>query len=259
MRLSLLLLLLNVFQIFSQEDHSMLVEYEFVTSLNGNSSIRDASLMTLDNYKSQYVVYGKKSQDSEFKQSENDDMKYTKTFEISDGQNAYMLTDLRKKTIEYNSKIGKKKYLIIDSIPYFNWILESDKKHIGNYICNKATLNFRGRSYIAWYSSDIPISHGPWKFYGLPGLIIEISDTKNNYRWRVKKITYPYIVENEINFDSFELNEISIKDYIILLDKNSERTKQILMSRMPSGTEIVDGEIEIKRESIELEYEWETE
>lgn len=44
--------------------------------------------------------------------------------------------------------------------------------------CRKATGYFRGRNYIAWFCSDIPIPYGPWKLGGLPGLIIKAYDSK---------------------------------------------------------------------------------
>lgn len=65
--------------------------------------------------------------------------------------------------------------------PNFNWKILNEFKVINDYKCQKAMLNFRGRDYIAWFSNDIPISDGPYKFRNLPGLIFEIQDTKNNF------------------------------------------------------------------------------
>jgi len=63
----------------------------------------------------------------------------------------------------------------------FNWQLHNEKKKILNYNCQKATCSFRGRNYIAWFTPEIPLKEGPYKFGGLPGLILQISDTKNEY------------------------------------------------------------------------------
>lgn len=51
------------------------------------------------------------------------------------------------------------------------------------YTCVKATAKFRGRTYEAWFASDIPIFNGPWKFGGLPGLILSLTDSKNEYHF----------------------------------------------------------------------------
>lgn len=63
----------------------------------------------------------------------------------------------------------------------FNWKLQEGSKKILDYECKKATVEFAGRIYTAWYTNDIPISDGPYKFEGLPGLIMEISDSKNEF------------------------------------------------------------------------------
>jgi GLPGLI family protein len=61
------------------------------------------------------------------------------------------------------------------------WILQKGKDTILGYICNKATAYFHGRHYTACYTMDIPSHLGPWKFSGLPGLILKINDDKNEY------------------------------------------------------------------------------
>lgn len=57
------------------------------------------------------------------------------------------------------------------------WVLhEESAKNILGYKCQKATCKFRGREWTAWFALDVPISDGPWKFCGLPGLIMEVYD-----------------------------------------------------------------------------------
>lgn len=40
------------------------------------------------------------------------------------------------------------------------------------YTCKYATINYRGRHWKVWYTEEIPLSYGPWKLHGLPGLIM---------------------------------------------------------------------------------------
>lgn len=61
-----------------------------------------------------------------------------------------------------------------------------EKQQIGSYNCQKATTQFGGRQWIALFTSDIPFQDGPYKFYGLPGLIIKIEDDAGNYAWVLK-------------------------------------------------------------------------
>lgn len=67
-------------------------------------------------------------------------------------------------------------YLYEDSI-CMQWILSEDStKNILGYECQQASCKFRGREWTAWFATDIPVSDGPWKFCGLPGLIMEVYD-----------------------------------------------------------------------------------
>ena len=68
-----------------------------------------------------------------------------------------------------------------ENIPSFQWKTESDTTTILTYTCQKAITTFRGRKYTAWFAPEIPSNNGPWKFGGLPGLILKISDESNSY------------------------------------------------------------------------------
>lgn len=67
-----------------------------------------------------------------------------------------------------------------DYIPQ-NWVMSDSTKAILGYTCQKAECDFRGRHYVAWFSTEIPVYDGPWKFNGLPGLILEVYDSKMFY------------------------------------------------------------------------------
>ena len=73
------------------------------------------------------------------------------------------------------------KYIYMEREPVFDWIFTSDTLTVLGYLCKKATCLFRGRYYTAWYAPDIPLSNGPWKFNGLPGLILKVEDADRDY------------------------------------------------------------------------------
>ncbi|MFZ4927962.1 GLPGLI family protein [Chryseobacterium sp. Mn2064] len=68
-----------------------------------------------------------------------------------------------------------------------NWKLIDETKVINTIHCKKAEVTFKGRNWIAWYSPDIPLLYGPYKFSGLPGLIIKITDDKEDYDFELVK------------------------------------------------------------------------
>jgi GLPGLI family protein len=78
--------------------------------------------------------------------------------------------------IDYLSTVPDK-YRFTETIPPQAWQIAADTATILGYHCQKATATFRGRNYEAWFSPEIPVNEGPWKFFGLPGLILKVSDT----------------------------------------------------------------------------------
>lgn len=66
------------------------------------------------------------------------------------------------------------------------WKVLTENEKVGAYNAQKATTDFGGRKWVAWFSKDIPINDGPYKFYGLPGLIVKIEDEEKDYSWELK-------------------------------------------------------------------------
>ena len=78
--------------------------------------------------------------------------------------------------------------------PLMKWTLSKETMEICGYKCQKATCHFRGRDFIAWFAPDILVRKGPWKFGGLPGLIMKVSDKDNIYSFecvRIEKGKFP--------------------------------------------------------------------
>ncbi|MBH2024577.1 MAG: GLPGLI family protein, partial [Flavobacteriales bacterium] len=67
------------------------------------------------------------------------------------------------------------------------WTLTNETKKSGDYLLQKATAGFGGRKWIAWFSKDVAVDEGPYKFRGLPGLIFEINDDRNNFIFNLIK------------------------------------------------------------------------
>ena len=70
-------------------------------------------------------------------------------------------------------------YLIEEAMPAIAWTISNDTATFGGLHCQKATGHFKGRDYIVWFCPDLPVHTGPWKLNGLPGVIVDAHDTKN--------------------------------------------------------------------------------
>lgn len=89
---------------------------------------------------------------------------------------------------------GGKVFSVEEKTPAINWTITQEAKEIQGLQCQKATGYFKGRDYDAWFCSSLPYSNGPWKFGGLPGLIIEVADTKKEVVFQF--VSYENIMEN---------------------------------------------------------------
>lgn len=114
------------------------------------------------------------------KDSINKNDKYGNMFFASPYFNERNSRDLKTGiTTNYESNLGNA--FFYETKDKMNWKIHLDKKEISGYTAQKATVTFEGRNWEAWYTEQINIPYGPYKFYGLPGLILEIKDDKEEY------------------------------------------------------------------------------
>lgn len=83
-----------------------------------------------------------------------------------------------------NIKNGYYSFKTTDKV---NWTISGETQKADNYTLQKATTQFGGRNWTAWFCKDIPFNEGPFKLRGLPGLIFELSDTKKNFVYHLIK------------------------------------------------------------------------
>ena len=81
----------------------------------------------------------------------------------------------------YTTHILDDKLFYTEPLGTLNWEIHPENKAISGYQVQKATTSFAGRNYVAWFTPEIPIPDGPYKFNGLPGLILSIEDTQLHY------------------------------------------------------------------------------
>jgi GLPGLI family protein len=166
-----------------------------------------------------------------------------------------------KNYVDQKETMGKK-FLIRDSIVAIDWKLEKETKHIGEYMCFKATytkqvpksnFNFTSnsnkddeveeeekepemteRTITAWYTPQIPVSNGPAKYQGLPGLILEIHDGKLT-------IICNHIVINPeekiVIEEPTKGKEVDQKEYDEIMDKKAKEMMERYAPRKGSKTE----------------------
>ena len=73
-----------------------------------------------------------------------------------------------------------KRFRYTESLETPQWTLAGKDSIIADYPCQQAETFYRGRHWTVWFAPDIPVSDGPWKLHGLPGLILQAEDSE---RW----------------------------------------------------------------------------
>lgn len=196
--------------------------YEFSYKPNKDSSRVEKELTILDvtKQKSIYRDYLSVSQDSMI-ESNIEKMKATG-----------VQIDLAKllKTPKFMYKVQKSypsyetsytDLILSDFITYpetgkIDWKISEEKgvSTFEKYKIQKATATAWGRNWTAWFTPDIPIQDGPYKFYGLPGLIVKIEDQDKNFSWQLAGI------KNLEKYNELSLNERLKNKQALIVNKN---------------------------------------
>lgn len=106
-----------------------------------------------------------------------------------------------------HNRIGRDAYKIIDDRTV-SWKISAEKEKVGQWDTQKATANFAGREWTAWFTNDIPLQDGPYKFSGLPGLIVKLEDKTKSHVFEMKGIKK--LSPQEFDAVTKPKNEISI-------------------------------------------------
>lgn len=124
-------------------------------------------------------------------------MRQTKNFDRSQFQDLRSIIDysvekdLAKQSLNFKQRIARDQYIYDEPIPN-TWKILPETVKIGKYQTQKAEQKYGGRTWYAWFTTDVPLQDGPYKFGGLPGLIVKLEDSKGDYSFDLmesKKIT----------------------------------------------------------------------
>ena len=191
-------LLVNFFLIVGivtfAQNKRFIYEYKFIPYSTNVDDVK-TEMMFLDTTKdgSKYYSYTVFNSDSIMKVDLEKQLAATGSINVK--------SDMRKGDVRYSvtktypdykinlhRRLGMDAYNISDDRK-INWKISSEKEKIGEWNAQKAEADFAGRKWIAWFSTEIPIQDGPYKFCNLPGLILKIEDSKQNHIYEIKAIT----------------------------------------------------------------------
>jgi GLPGLI family protein len=175
----------------SAQTNRFIYEYKYIPNIKEKDTVRK-DLMALDitDKGSVYQSMSKMERDSIMNVKMELIMKNIQrgstNLDFSDGKfnrgtvNYTVVKEYPQYAVFLNERISSNQYKI-SSNKKQEWKISPDKQKIGNYTAQKATTSFGGREWIAWFTTELPFPDGPYKFHGLPGLIIKLEDTTGSH------------------------------------------------------------------------------
>ncbi len=240
-------LLINLFLIFGvlaiAQNKRFIYEYKFISDSTNVDDVK-TEMMFLDTTKdgSKYYSYTVFNSDSIMKVDLEKQLAATGSINVK--------SDMRKGNVRYSvtktypdykinlhRRLGMDSYNISDDRK-INWKISSEKEKIGEWNVQKAEADFAGRHWIAWFSTEIPIQDGPYKFRGLPGLIIKIEDKTGSHKMELKGIKN---IVGDVDVNVWEAKEIVVNSrqfQKVIKEYENDPTKGIKQIQM-GGTSIV--------------------
>ncbi|MDE5685756.1 MAG: GLPGLI family protein [Paramuribaculum sp.] len=138
----------------------------------------------------------------------------------------YVTKNLSDNKLKYYDVVGLSNYSYEETPGQLQWTIGDVSKEILGYECIAAETDYHGRHWTVWFAPEIPIQNGPWKFDGLPGLILEAECDGGLYRFiatGIQQTTRP--ITPVFGADSYELTErkVMLKEQRDFLDNTLNR------------------------------------
>lgn len=147
-----------------------------------------------------------------------------------------------------NSEVWIKHSLIRDHYLYeeqevpIQWEFIDESKEIESYTVQKATTNFGGRDWEAWFTLEIPIVDGPYVFSGLPGLILELYDTDMDYHFNLASLApleVAYSIDSE---DGGSYKKVSKADFVKAYKSYQKNPSASVTRNLPANFEVTEAD-----------------
>ena len=145
-------------------------------------------------------------------------------------------TDLITGETTFVCRFATEDFAYTDNCPEIKWIISEDTVKICGYNCRRAVGQFRGRTYDVWFTEDFPVSAGPWKLRGLPGIILSAKDTEGLCRFEAVSVEEGKGVIERPDYLYFKINREKYLSMLKQYFKSPMKFTSMHMSRAPGIT-----------------------
>lgn len=178
-----------------------------------------------------------------------------------------LFKNLKSKEVFNEYDILRVHFFVKDSLHNMDWtLMENATEEVLGYVCKKAKTTFHGRDYEVFYTSEIAISNGPWKFGGLPGMILKVVAKGNRETYKMEcygiekhkqetKSEFSNYLKNNKNKD-FQTWDEFVKDFNSFLDRYIKGLKSEVEAKGDSGFTLhfsVDNHLEFFSKQVQTD------
>jgi GLPGLI family protein len=145
-----------------------------------------------------------------------------------------------QKVYYYEKAAGKQIYYREDRS--IQWETTNIVEKQNGYSAQKAVTEFGGRVWTAWFTKEIPLSDGPYKFSGLPGLIVKLEDDKGDYKFDlVKKMIVKNAFEEQISADAKQSTRVNFHGDKAALEMEFGKNRKSMAGNNGGGNMNLEG------------------
>lgn len=136
--------------------------------------------------------------------------------------------DFEKNTLRDLITMLGKTYLVEDTLIPQQWKIQNDLKDVAGHVCMNATWEdtLKKQKIVAWFAQDIPLTAGPERFCGLPGLILEVDVNNGGMIVSADRITMHRITKELDHPKKGKPKKIKEADYTTLLKRHMEEKRK---------------------------------
>lgn len=161
----------------------------------------------------------------------------------------YILYKYPNSSVEYQSTVGGTLYGYKEQMQ-LDWKISDSSGKYGDYDCQVATVSYGGRDWKAWFTTDIPVQDGPYKFGGLPGLIVKMEDSKNQCLFELTEVGTISLENQPVP----KAEKISKSELVKMTENLNSKPLSAIMGSLPAGVNVNSANIR-DREGNPISFE----
>jgi GLPGLI family protein len=131
--------------------------------------------------------------------------------------------------------ISGKDFYTKELLNQIQWELTGNAKTILKYNCQEATTTFRGREYIAYFTTELPFKAAPFKFDGLPGVVLQVHTIDDKINIEVASLKLRDTTNTLAEFSVSE-KTMAWEDFVVFYKKRNklenEKSKSDFVQRI---------------------------